>query len=622
MKYIVLGTAGHIDHGKSSLIKELTGTDPDRLPEEKERHITIDIGFAHLKMGDIMIGFVDVPGHERFVRNMLAGIGGVDGFLMVISAVEGIREQTREHAEILRLLGIRAGIVAVSQVDLPGMRPQIVDECRSYFTDLFATELPVVRTSIRTGEGLSLLREELQHLASVLPERSSSGIFRLAIDRVFSLRGAGTVVTGTAIGGTLRPNAEIEILPGGIRARVRQIQVYGEPVQEARAGQRVALNLHGVGRDDLRRGQVIVTLPGTLVATNRLITSVEEAGLASRPLQHGERVRVCTGTAEVLGRCYLFSHKQVEPGAAPIFAEIRLEEPLLLLAGDPFILRSYSPIETHGGGVVIENIPFLERRHYTITDLQAIATGQLEPLIRLHGRKGVRDMDIVRRRGSPPTVSEIDSVGSAVLMLSKGSTRLLILSSVCEDLEKIVVAEIDSFHSSQPLKQGISVQELAAHLRIPEEELQPFVDHMSASRVLKQSAGLLSSPNFTMRLSAHESNLRDRIEELFRQAGMKPLELSDVERTTGQKKENVQQLIKLLLLEKKLVRISSDFFLHAEGLKQLASSLAAFGRKKGRIGIAEFKGLTGTSRKLAIPLLEFLDRQRLTRREKDERIIL
>jgi len=622
MTYVVIGTAGHIDHGKSSLIKELTGTDPDRLPEEKERQITIDIGFAHMRFDRVTVGFVDVPGHERFVRNMLAGVGGVDGFLMVVSAAEGIREQTREHAEILRLLGITSGVVAVTKIDLPDARPGIVEECREYFSHLFPTELPVLRTSVRTGEGVERLREEVQRLAERIPERAASGAFRLAIDRVFTMRGAGTVVTGTAVGGRLALGDEVEVLPSGVRAKVRQMQVYGEAVTEARAGQRLALNLHGVDREDLGRGEVVVRPAGALAATTRILAAIEEASLAPRPLRHAERVRVCAGTAEALGRCYLFTGKEVEPGASPVFAEIRLEEPLLVLQGDPFILRAFSPVVTHGGGRVVENHPLLERRRYAEKDLRDLSAGRLEPLLRQREHRGLSRSDIVRRTGREPDETALRALGPDIHVHRQGAAPLLIWREALEALQKRILAEVDAFHSSNPLKPGTSLQDLSARLALPEAELAPALDLLLAAGTLLLASGLVARSTFRVQLGGEKAALRDRIEGVARAAGKKPVELAEIVRACAQPSQAVLPIITLLLSEKRLLKVATDLYLHADSLRDLTAALAGFKRKKPRISVLEFKDLTGTTRKHAIPLLEFLDRQRLTRREKDERIIL
>lgn len=622
MKFIVVGTAGHIDHGKSSLVKHLTGTDPDRLPEEKAREITIDLGFAHMVVGGVTIGFVDVPGHERFIRNMLAGIGGVDGFLMAVSAVEGIREQTREHAEILRLLGVRRGIVAVTKTDMPDARPAIYDECSKYFGDLLGGGISILGTSVRTGDGMDSLRSALVGLAEALPERDATGVFRLTIDRVFSLRGAGTVVTGTAVSGRVRLGEDVALLPGQRVCRVRQLQVYGGAVVEAMAGQRVAMNLHGVEREELRRGQVAVAPPQSLIPTSRLIVKVEDVGLAGWPLRHGERVRVCTGSAEVLARCYLFEGKELEPHAPPVFAELRLEEPLVALQGDPFVLRSFSPVQTHGGGYVIDNLPLMPRRKYSAAELEQLAGSRLAPLVRMHGRGGLTAAEIVARRGAglrPGDTEELEAGGKIVC--DRKSGRLIWKESL-ESLQSTLLKEIASFHAAQPLKPGLPAGELSGRVKASEEAVAIATDLLLSAGELRQAGGLLSLPGFSVQANAEESGLRRRIEEIFRAAGRRPVELSEVLAILQQKSQSVSQLIALLLNEKKLVRIATELWLHSDGYDDLITALRDFRQKKPRIGVAEFKALTGTTRKTAIPLLEFLDRQRLTRRDKDERIIV
>ncbi|MBI2837458.1 MAG: selenocysteine-specific translation elongation factor [Acidobacteria bacterium] len=622
MKFIVVGTAGHIDHGKSSLVKHLTGTDPDRLPEEKAREITIDLGFAHMVVDSVTIGFVDVPGHERFIRNMLAGIGGVDGFLMAVSAVEGIREQTREHAEILRLLGVRRGIVAVTKTDMPDVRLGIYDECSKYFTDLLGAGITILGTSVRTGEGMDSLRSALVRLAEALPERDATGVFRLTIDRVFSLRGVGTVVTGTAVSGKVHLGEEVAVLPGERVCRVRQLQVYGGAVDEARAGQRVAMNLHGVEREELRRGQVAVAPPQSLIPTTRLIVRVEDVGLAGWPIRHGERVRVCAGSAEVLARCYLIDRKEIEPHAPPVFAELRLEEPLLVLQGDPFVLRSFSPVQTHGGGRVIDNLPLMPRRKYSAADLEQLAGTRLVPLVRMHGSDGLTAAEIVARRGVELRQGEMAEVEAAGIIVCDRKSGRLVWKQSLESLQSTLLKEIESFHAAQPLKPGLPIKELSGRVKAGEEAVEIATELLLSAGELRQAGGLLSRPKFSVQANAEETGLRTRIEEIFRAAGRRPVELSEVIATLQQKSQSVSQLIALLLNEKKLVKIATEMWLHSEGYQDLIAALRDFSQKKPRIGVAEFKALTGTTRKTAIPLLEFLDRQRLTRRDKDERIIV
>lgn len=623
MKFVVIGTAGHIDHGKSSLVKALTGTDPDRLPEEREREITIDLGFAHTVSSAATIGFIDVPGHERFIRNMLAGIGGVDGYMMAVSAVEGIKEQTREHAEILRLLGLSQGIIAITKIDLPGADPEIHDRCREFFSRTIGGEIAIVGTSVISGEGMDLLRSELDGLASRIPERDATGLFRLTIDRVFSLRGAGTVVTGTAVAGRVRVGEDVEILPGGPISRIRQLEVYGGSVQEARAGQRVAMNLHGVEREELSRGQVAVAPSGVLAATSRFMATVEEVGLAPRPLRHGERVRVCAGSAEVLGRCYLLEGRELAPRAAPVFAEIRLEAPLLVLQGDPFILRAFSPVVTHGGGRVVDNMPSQSRAKYSRADLAQISTGDLDPIVRMKGAAGVPVSEIRRRTGRDPKPEAIERArASGIIVVNEGDVSgRFIWREALEELQRGILREVEAWHASEPLKPGIALHDLRARLKSAEEPLAYAIDSLVRAGSLKAANGVLSLPAFSVRLKDEQAAARARIEAAFRAAGRRPVELADAAQAAGLKPDAARPLIQILITEKQLVRIATDIWIHAEGLRDLAAALQDFKRRKPRINVAEFKDLTGTTRKLAIPLLEFLDRERLTRRDKDERII-
>ncbi|RMG48984.1 MAG: selenocysteine-specific translation elongation factor, partial [Acidobacteria bacterium] len=357
MKHIIVGTAGHIDHGKTELVKALTGIDADRLKEEKERGITIDIGFAFLTMGDTRFGFVDVPGHERFVKNMLAGVHGIDLVLLVVAADESIMPQTREHFDICRLLRVKSGLIAITKVDLVDeeLLQLVEEEVRDFVRGSFLDGAPIIRVSARTGVGLEELKAALVNLGERIQERQSNAVPRLPIDRVFTKRGFGTVVTGTLVSGTLREGESVEILPRQMGATIRGLQVHNKPVEVAHAGERTAVNLQGVGVEDLQRGDVLVP-PRRFRPTSMLDARLELLPTAPQPIENRTRVRFHIGTAEIMARVILLDRESLRPGDAAL-VQFRLERPTFAVAGDRFIIRRYSPQTTVGGGVILDPLP-------------------------------------------------------------------------------------------------------------------------------------------------------------------------------------------------------------------------------------------------------------------------
>src|SRR5918999_1795344 len=364
MKQVVMGTAGHIDHGKTQLIKTLTGIDTDRLKEEKERGITIDLGFAHLRFADdTEVGVIDVPGHERFVRNMLAGVGGIDLVMLVIAADEGVMPQTREHLAICQLLRIKDGLVALTKTDLvdEDWLELVSEDTREFLKGTFLEGKPIVPVSAKTGQGIDDLRRGLQTLVARVPPKQLEGKFRLPVDRVFTIRGFGTVVTGTLFSGTIRVEDRIEIYPKGIEAKIRGIQVHNASVAEAVAGQRTAINLQGIDKVELGRGDVLGH-PGEFASTFMLDAVLQHLADAPRPLRHRARVRLHLGTSEIMGRVMLLDRDELAPGEEA-YVQFRLESPAVALPRDRYVIRSYSPVQTIGGGILLEVQPRKHRRY-------------------------------------------------------------------------------------------------------------------------------------------------------------------------------------------------------------------------------------------------------------------
>jgi selenocysteine-specific elongation factor len=631
MKSVIVGTAGHIDHGKTSLVKALTGIDADRLEEEKRRGITIDIGFAHLELptpeGNVLrLGFVDVPGHERFVRNMLAGVGGIDIVVLVIAADESIKPQTREHFDICRLLSVRSGITALTKADLVDpetlevVRLEVEEFLRGSFLE--SPRAPIVAVSSRTGAGIEELKRALVKAAAEVPARDSTAFPRLPIDRVFSMKGFGTVVTGTLISGTVRKEDELEVLPHAQRARVRAVQVHGRGADQAAAGQRTALNLGGVTTEQLSRGMTLVP-PGVFAATSRV--DVELSLLAStKTLKDRVRVRFHSYTSETMASVALYREKQMAPGETA-FAQLRLDHPTLLLPGDRFILRQASPAMTIGGGVVLENAPArkIPNRSEYLSFLEQIrnsSAAALRARVAAAGRAGLSLSDAIQRTGW--TRRQVTSTRAGIPEIA-GVGEYLIFNRALDGMEQELSATLDLFHTQNPLVPGMSKEQLRG--RFPE------VSHEVFSRVLERAAagGKLEIAGDLVRLKGRSVVMRDEeseskkiLEAAFRTAGLKVPGLKEVLAGLKVDKARAQKIVTLLLRDKVLVKVSEDLLFHRDALDELRTLMAREKTKSPKINVARFKDLTGITRKYAIPLLEYLDRERVTRRVGDERVIL
>jgi len=638
MKHVIVGTAGHIDHGKSALVKALTGIDPDRLEEEKRRGITIDLGFAHLDLGgDLRVGFIDVPGHERFVKNMLAGVGGIDLVLLVVAADESVKPQTREHFDICRLLGVRKGLVAVTKSDL--VPRDILDlvrlEIQEYTAGSFLDGAPIVAVSARTGEELETLRAELRRLALDVPPKPVDLPFRLPIDRAFVMKGFGTVVTGTLIAGKVEKESEVEVFPLGRRVRVRGIEVHNQPTDRALAGQRTALNLAGIEAQELTRGMVLAP-PGLFEATSRLDAAVSLLASA-RPLKNHARVHFHCGTAEAVAEVVLLDAKGLAPGQR-MNAQLRLAEPGLFLPGDRFIIRQFSPLVTIGGGVVLDNQPAKHRladpevRRF----LEVMEAG--EPEVRLEfltqqvGEAALAAL--VARTGWAP--EEVLRVGKW-LELEK---RLLVLGQPpslfvhvnhFQALARAVVEQLEQFHAANPLAPGVTKEDLRGRLalRAGKRESLPspplfkaVLQWLGAQGKLELRGETVVLAGREIQLSAEEAAAKEQISRAFERAGLAVPSAKEVLGRLAIDRARAEKILQILRKEGMLVRIADDLIFHRAALEKLREILARRKEQSNRINVSIFKELTGLTRKYAIPLLEYLDRERLTRRDGDERVIL
>ena len=640
MKSVVVGTAGHIDHGKSALVRALTGVDPDRLKEEKARGITIDLGFAQLRLGDLTVAFVDVPGHERFVKNMLAGASGIDLVLLTVAADESVMPQTREHFDICRLLHVPAGIVALTKADL--VDPEGLELAslgvRELVAGSFLENAPIIPVSSRTRQGLEALRVAQASAAANTSGRAPAGPTRQPIDRVFSVKGFGTVVTGTLVSGRVRPGDELVIEPGGRRVTVRGLQVHGADQREATAGERSAVNLAGVDVSDVVRGQVLVSRAAftpTVLADVRIETLPD-----AKPLKHGARVRCHQGTAEILGRVAVIGPSEsgkpaVVPPGARAYARLRLERPAVLARGDRYILRAYSPPRTIAGGVVLDPAPprsairsqaAVDRCRRLDEHAPGTAEAQLAAaaiMVAEAGAGGLPVAALVARAAIGPgeVDARVEQLAQQRIITRVGD--VLVVPSVLDRLKTSIVESLDRHHRDQPLSDGVPREEIRERLfgRGHPALFERAVDDLVQAGVIV-ARDRLKRATHRVALSSDEERASFAIEAVLRKAGLKPPDATTLAEEAGVSPAIADRVVKLLHRQKRLVKIDTLFF-HDDALRALKADVARL--KEGgaaRIDVATFKERFGVSRKFAIPLLEYLDRERVTRRVGDSRVLL
>ena len=632
MKSVIVGTAGHIDHGKSTLVEALTGTHPDRLAEEKRRGITIDLGFAFLEENGVRFGFVDVPGHERFVSNMLAGAAGIDVLLLVIAADESVKPQTREHFDICRLLGVKRGVVALTKSDMVERETlELVRmEAEEFLRGSFLEKAPLVPVSAKTGAGLGELKKALSEAAASASRKDAARYFRLPIDRAFAMKGFGSVVTGTLISGSVGPGDEVELFPSGERLRVRGVQSGGKSVERATPGQRTAVNLAGIEHTALERGMVLAA-PGKFRKTRRIDVRLELLPSA-RKMKPGARVHFHAGTAETVAELFFHGQKELPPGGSAL-ANLKLQDEVLVLPGDRFIVRQFSPVVTIGGGGVLDPLarrPMLRDRGRAVF---------LETLERQNGEETLAAMaerallglgyaEIVARAGW--TEEEIQQAleklrGTGRVKTVSTEPLVLVSGKLFEDVRKKIIERVERFQRENPLLPGIAREDLRASLgkRVRGETFRAALEELAAEKKLDVQGELVKKAGSEIALLPEEAQAKEQIEAAFASASLAVPSVKEVLGKLAVEAKRAEKLLQILLREKRLVRVSLELVFHRQALAQLKEQLALYKKAKGdRISVPAFKELTGITRKYAIPLLEYLDREHVTRRAGDERVIL
>jgi selenocysteine-specific elongation factor len=630
MKHVVVGTAGHIDHGKTSLVKALTGTDTDRLPEEKARGITIDLGFAFLEEPDgLTIEVVDVPGHERFIKNMLAGVGGIDVAMLVIAADEGVMPQTREHFGICSLLHIRSGLVVLTKTDLvePDWLELVREDVAGLVRGTFLDGCPIVAASARTGAGIPELRAALRELAGKVPSRGTDHLPRLPIDRVFTIKGFGTVVTGTLMAGRLRVDDRVEVFPAGVQAKIRGLQTHSRSVDQSSAGQRTAVNLQGVERVAVERGNVL-GLAGTLVPSQLVDGTLELLADAPRPLKTRDRVRVHAGTSEIMARVLLLDRQELAPGEST-FARFRLEGPLVAMPGDRFVIRSYSPMVTIGGGTLLDIAPprFKRKAPALIAHLTLLREDSPDAVVEEHvrhaGGTGVRVAPLSGRVPFGPERLRglLDALQGGGRIVAIDRDWFVHPESLAR-LRDLAVAALEQFHRASPLRPGMSREELRGRAGAPDERVfAHLLGALEAEGVVRTDRDKVRLASHEVRLSPDQQKAADRLEQEFLTAAAAPPSPEEALARAGQSGDEEHELFQVLIEARKLVRVKESLYFHTQALDAIQDKLVAMLRERKEIGPGDIKDLLGISRKYAIPLLEFFDSRRVTARVGERRVL-
>ena len=631
MKQIILGTAGHIDHGKTSLIKTLTGIDTDRLKEEKERGITIELGFAHIELpGGKRVGIVDVPGHEKFVKNMVAGATGIDLVVLVIAADEGIMPQTREHLEICELLKIEHGLVALTKIDMveADWLEMVRDDIAEYLSNTFLAEAPIVEVSSVTGEGLEEFVKVLDELVLKVPERDPGHIFRLPIDRVFTMKGFGTVITGTTVSGKIQTGDEITIYPQKISSRIRGIQVHNEEVKEVRTGLRTAINLQGLEKAALHRGNILAT-KNSLRPTYMVDVIFELLPSAPRKLKNRAKVRFHTGTSEIISNVVLLDRDALNPGES-CFAQIRLEEPTALLRNDRFVLRSYSPVRTIGGGEILNALPQKKKRfsETVLSEMKRLHSGKINEIIelfvsfgRFHGIEQ-SELSFLTNMSEKKLEKFVDALKAQqrIVLFDKEKNTVIhanFLNKAKDEILKI----INQYHKDFPLKAGLLKEELRSKstgARNP-KLFNYLLNHLSRENIIVQEKEAVRLKDHHVTLAQDQEKTRRELEARYLKSGLQPPYFKELK---DEFPGNVgPEVLDFMVKEGILLKIKEDLFFHRKAIKELEGRLVDFLKEHGTITTPQFKEMTGTSRKYTIPLIEYFDRAQLTVRVGDSRVL-
>ena len=616
MKQTVIGLSGHIDHGKTALVKALTGVNTDSLTEEQKRGMTIDIGFAFL---DENITLIDVPGHEKFVKNMMAGVSAVDVALLVVAADDGVMPQTREHFEILNLLNIPLGIVAINKIDLADKDwLELVElDIGELLQGSFMEDAPILKVSAETCDGVDQLKTTLLDLCKKVPDKQDRGIFRLHVDRVFSMKGYGTVVTGTVNSGSLKIGDTVELLPGSVKSKVRGLQSHGEEVQQVETGDRAAINLQGVEIKQIERGSQIAEI-GYLQSLNQMGVTLLLLGSAQKAITQNQRIRIHLGTQEVMARVALTDGKTLQPGDdCP--ALLRLEQPMVAARGDKFIIRSFSPVITIGGGEVMEVL--IEEKWKIVKEklqnlYESPKSDQLIHLVQEEGAKPITPEKLQYRIGiSKEQINAIVEEKEELFWLTHKQGKWLLTQNQWNELKNSIHNFLKKYHAKNPLNAGAQKEEIRQHLSCENSILEALLQSMLDDKSISQKGELFLNPNFSITLSSEDDSLQNSILNQLDQEGFTSSTLAQLSLKTGNTKEKLMQVLNVAEQQGKLLRIDGKLMFTQKNFIILCEKVNQFFSNHPEMSVSEFKELAHTSRKYAVPLLEYFDKKKITYRE-------
>ena len=633
MNQIILGTAGHIDHGKTSLIRALTGIETDRLKEEQQRGITIELGFASITLpGGEVVGIVDVPGHERFIKNMVAGASGIDIVSMAIAADEAVMPQTREHMEICTLMGIKYGFIALTKIDLVDeeLMELAIADIRDFTRGTFLEDAPIVPVSSTTGEGLDLFVKTLDRICHQIPERPFSPIFRLPVDRVFSMKGFGTVITGTLASGKVNTGDNIMIYPSKITSKVRGIQVHGNSVESVEAGTRTAINFQGLDKDSVNRGDILSTQE-TLHPSHMVDVEFVYIAANSKPAKSRTKIRFHSGTSEIIGNLVLLDREELHPGETAC-VQIRLESPVCCVKGDRFVVRSYSPVKTIGGGQVLNPMP---RKHKLfdqniIQGLSSLISSTNEETLSFFIKEGgfqgatFGDLRLMANTSDKKLEASLQKMLAArAIILSDKERRIYVHGDVFETLAGEMVKKLEEYHKANPLKEGMPKQELKSKfraLRDKDSKLFPLVvAKLAKDGKVEQEQNTIRLANHEVALQVDQEDIKQKIAATYKKSGLTPPFFRSVCTDLGVDQKNATDVLHMLIDEKTIVKTKDDLYFDATAIATLENDLVEFLTREGEITTPQFKDMTSISRKFIIPIIEYFDSINLTIRVGDTR---
>ena len=631
MKQIILGTAGHIDHGKTSLIKALTGVNTDRLKEEQTRGITIELGFASMDLpGGWHLGIVDVPGHEKFVKNMVAGATGIDMVAMVIAADEGVMPQTREHMEICALLGIQHGLIALTKTDLVDEEwmELVIEDIRDFSRGTFLEDCAIVPVSSATGDGIQAFVDTLDELSAAVPKRSITNLFRLPVDRVFTMKGFGTVITGSLVSGRVKVGDTITIYPSMITSKVRGIQVHNESVEEAGPGMRTAINFQGLEKASVNRGEVIST-PRSLKPSYMVDVSLHFLNSNQKPAKNRTKVRFHTGTSEVFGYLVLLDREDLKPGE-DIVAQLRLDTPVSLVRDDRFVIRSYSPVRTIGGGKVLNPVPPKHKQFQpkVVEGLKGLIDNPPEEVVSFHVQDadvtGVTYSNLVIMTNLPEkqltSITQGLSSIREIIQIDK-ENRLFVHKSVFASLQDNMVSSLENYHQANPLKAGMSKEELKSKfpMKAADKLFSAVMNQMLKANTIVQEGEVVKLEGHKVSLGFDQTTIKEKVLDIYQKSGLTPPYFKEVTKTLGVDPAVAKDVLMLLVNEGTMIKAKEDLFFHVEPYEDLKKRLKDFLMANEEITTPQFKEMTGVSRKYIIPLLEYFDARNVTIRVGDSR---